>query len=157
MIYYTVFLNDLRNLKLFQDKKMKILALDLGDKWVGTAISDPLGMFARPYRTVELKELDAFLAEVIKLENIKKIIIGYPKTMKGTKSEQTKKVEHTKGELEKKFDMVPWELWDERLSSKRAEVVKKTKTKEDKKFSHSIAAAFILDSYLTYLQAHKSI
>ena len=136
---------------------MKILALDVGDKWTGTAISDPLGMFARPYKTVETKDLQNFLSEVIKKENVKKIVVGYPKTMKGTESQQTKKVKELADKLEKKFDVVQWKLWDERLSSKRAATVKKAKTKEDKKFSHSIAAAFILDSFLMYLQSRKTI
>ena len=37
---------------------MKILCLDLGDQWTGMAISDALGMFARPYQTVESAKLD---------------------------------------------------------------------------------------------------
>jgi len=136
---------------------MKILALDVGDRWTGSAISDPLGIIARPYKTIETKELEVFLSETIGNENIKKIIVGYPKTMRGTESEQTKKIKELKEKLEKKFDVVEWQLWDERLSSKRAGQLKKTQTKEDKKFSHSIAASFILDSYLSYVQVQKSL
>jgi len=136
---------------------MKILALDIGDRWTGSAVSDPLGIIARPYKTVETKELELFLSEVIGSENVKKIIVGYPKTMKGTESEQTKKIKKIKENLEDKFDLIEWQLWDERLSSKRAERLKKSQSKEDKIFSHSIAASFILDSYLAYLQAQKKI
>ena len=136
---------------------MKILALDVGDKWTGIAISDPLGMLARPYQTVETDKLENFLSDIIKNENIKKIIVGHPKTMKGAQSAQTRKIEEAKLSLEKQFDMVEWKLWDERLSSKRAEATKKIRSKGDKKFSHSVAAAFILDSYLTYLQIQKSL
>ena len=75
---------------------MKILALDIGDKWTGTAVSDPLGIIARPYKTVETKELEIFLSETIGSENIEKIIVGYPKTMRGTESEQTKKIRELK-------------------------------------------------------------
>ena len=134
---------------------MKILALDIGDVWTGTAICDPLGIIARPYKTVKSKELERFLTEIIDSERIKKVVVGYPKTMRGTESEQTKKIRGVKEGLEKKFDMVVWELWDERLSSKRAGQLKKATTKEDKRFSHSIAASFILDSYLTFIQAQK--
>jgi len=136
---------------------MKILALDIGDKWTGSAISDALGMFARPYKTVETKDLKVFLAEVIAAERIKAVVVGHPKTMRGTQSEQTKKIQEIKKQLEQKFAMVEWKLWDERLSSKRAAHTKKAKTKEDKRLSHSIAAAFILDSYLTFLHSQKGL
>jgi len=136
---------------------MKILALDVGDVWTGSAISDALGILARPYKTVPTAELELFLSETIGSERIQTIIVGYPKTMRGTESAQTKKVEEMKNKLEQQFDTVEWRLWDERLSSKRAASVKQAKTKEDKKMSHSIAAAFILDSYLTFIQAQKSL
>jgi len=136
---------------------MKMLALDIGDVWTGTAICDPLGIVARPYRTVKTKELEIFLSEVVDSERIKKVVVGYPKTMRGTESEQTKKIIVMKEKLENLFGQVEWVLWDERLSSKRAGQLKKTVTKEDKRFSHSIAASFILDSYLTFIQGQKSL
>lgn len=134
---------------------MKIMALDLGDRWVGTAISDPLGMFARPYKTVSAHDLKEFLFQTLGAENVSTVVVGYPKTMKGTESEQTKKVVALVEELKSIFDAVTWELWDERLTSKMALGVKKEKTKEDKLKGHSIAAAFILESYLMYLQNKK--
>jgi len=136
---------------------MKILALDVGDVWTGSAISDALGILARPHKTVPTADLELFLSETIGSERIQTIIVGYPKTMRGTESIQTKKVEEMKNKLEQQFDTIEWRLWDERLSSKRADSVKRAKTKEDKRMSHSIAAAFILDSYLTFIQAQKSL
>lgn len=129
---------------------MKVLALDLGDVWTGSAISDILGITSRPLKTVHTKDLDAFIEETIKSEPIKTIVIGYPKTLSGTESEQTKKVLAKKEELSKKFSSVQWVLWDERLSSKHAAKLKKSRTKEDKIRSHSIAAASILQTYLAY-------
>ena len=135
----------------------KIIALDLGDVWTGTAISDELGLLARPYQTVKTVSLEEFLEDILKKELIELIVIGNPRTMRGTMSEQTKKVHVLKDTLEKKFDMVSLILWDERLSSKRAASgTKKIMTKEEKVVSHSIAAAFILDSYLEYRRIHDS-
>lgn len=134
----------------------KILTLDLGDQWVGTAITDREQLFARPYKTVELNKLEEFLKETIKLEEIKQVIIGYPKTMGGKISDQTQKVINKKEELAKNFPDIEFILWDERLSSKRAQTVGKIKSKEDKIKSHSIAAAFILDTYLEYLKFQKN-
>lgn len=135
---------------------MKILALDLGDKWVGTAVCDPLWIFARPYKTVVLDQLDKFLKEVIDSENIKRIVVGYPKTMRGTESEQTKKIIQEKERLEKLFDSIEWVMWDERLSSQMASNLKAAKNKNDKMSSHSIAASFILESYLNYVRGLRA-
>ena len=136
---------------------MKILALDLGDKWVGSAISDELGITCRPYETIEKKDLDSFLSKILLQENIKKVIVGHPKTLAGRESTQTQKITNEKNKLEKKFNMVngtsiDWILWDERLSSKRAEgsLGKKYKDQKGKRESHSIAAAFILQTYLDF-------
>ena len=132
----------------------KALALDLGDAWTGIAISDALGIVARPHSTVATKEISGALKNIVAQENIGTIVVGYPKTMKGLESAQTKKVVEQKEALEKEFPQVSWLLWDERLSSKRADAVrieqgKKEKTKEEKLLGHARAAAFILDSYLS--------
>lgn len=134
---------------------MKILALDLGDVHTGTAISDALGMLARPYKTTPTVDLEKFLINLLKIENIKTIVVGLPKTMRGTISEQTQKVINAKEELEKKFPDITWVLCDERLTSKQADNLKKGTTKEDKIKSHSLAAAFILTTYLDSLAFSK--
>lgn len=136
---------------------MKLLGLDIGDRWTGVAISDPLGMFARPYQTVETTQLPDFLQKTIKEESIQTIVVGYPKTLKDTESEQTKKITLAVEQLKKTFPNVKWQLWDERLTSKQAEKIKKSRTKEEKRKSHSIAAALILGSYLDHLAFKKSL
>jgi putative Holliday junction resolvase len=132
---------------------MKILALDLGDRWVGSALSDGLGITCKPYQTVELVDVVTFLLDVIKREGVRTIIVGYPKTLSGGQSLQTEKVAKFAKQLEQKIGAkqehtITWILWDERLSSKRAQEVHHAVTQEDKRKSHSIAAAFILQSYL---------
>lgn len=141
---------------------MRILALDLGDKWVGTALSDGLGITCKPYKTVTLPNLPSFLQEIIPQERITTVVIGYPKTFSGGQSDQTRKIVAEKEKLEQQFGLVnevpiTWLLWDERLSSKRAqELVQKARTPEEKQKSHSIAAAFILQNYLDHLALMKS-
>lgn len=131
---------------------MRILALDLGDVWVGTALSDPLKITASPYETVKRGDLDSFLKKIFTEQMIEIVVVGYPKTMgQGTESEQTKKIVAMKEQLEQTFSKVRWVLWDERLSSKRADQLRKGYSKEDKIKSHSIAAAFILQGYLDHL------
>lgn len=134
---------------------MKILALDIGDRWVGTALSDILKITCKPYKTVELKDLINFLTQIFQEDEIEIVVVGYPKTFSGTESEQTLKILKIKENLENKFkDLnINFISWDERLSSKRASNIqgKSTKNKQDKIDSHSIAAAFILQSYLDSL------
>jgi len=129
---------------------MRIIGLDIGDQWTGIAISDEIGLLARPYTTIKASELESFLTNIIEKEKIKKIVIGYPITMRGTVSEQTKKIERIKENLEQKFPTVSFIFQDERLSSKQAATLKKSKTKEEKLASHARAAAFILSSYLEF-------
>ena len=129
---------------------MKLLGLDLGDQWTGIAISDSLGMFARPYQTIASSELDVELEALFKKENITSVVVGIPTTMKGGVSEQTQKVLDRKKLLEARFPNYTWAGWDERLSSKQAEKLRHAKTREEKLQSHALAAAFILQSYLDY-------
>lgn len=134
---------------------MKIMALDLGDAWVGVALTDPLRFFAKPYTTIPALELEEKLQNIFTKEKISIVVVGYPKTMQGTESNQTKLVVATKEKLEQLFPHVTWVLWDERLSSKQARSLKNPKNKTEKLEQHAIAAAIILESYLPYAQAQE--
>lgn len=129
---------------------MKVLGLDIGGAWVGSALSDAAGITCRPYRTVRFEELNLFLKDLLKKEPITKVVVGHPVTVGGGKSDQTKEIEDIFENLKKQFSHiegkdVEWMLWDERFSSKRAQAILK---KGDMQKEHSIAAAFILQSYL---------
>lgn len=141
---------------------MKLLALDIGDVWVGTALSDAAGIICKPYRTTKLENLDSFLQEVLANEYVRKVVVGHPVTVGGNKSEQTKSIETLFDQLKEKFaavsgEAVTWILWDERFSTKRAQQTmggRRARKKESKTEEHSIAAAFILQSYLDYKAIH---
>ena len=132
---------------------MKIMALDLGDAWVGVALTDPLQFFAKPYKTFAASDLIPCLEETFAKEKISIVVVGYPKTMQGTESDQTRIVVATKEKLELLFPQFQWVLWDERLSSKQARSIKSPKNKEEKLQQHAIAAAIILESYLPFITA----
>jgi len=135
---------------------MKVLGLDLGDRWVGIAISDGLQMTCRPLKTATVDTAVNELIQIFKQEHIEKIIVGLPTTMRGTSSEQTEKIKQQANSLLQELNTkikknIPHEFCDERLSSKRAQSVmieKNTQKKGDKNKEHSIAAAFILQNYL---------
>lgn len=130
---------------------MKVLSLDLGDVWTGTALSDPLKIIARPYQTIKTSDLVSFLHALFLKENIDTIVVGYPRTMRGTESLQTKKIVLHKEMLEKEFPEKKCLLWDERLSSKGAKIIQRQNSKTDSNREHSIAAALILETYLQFL------
>ncbi|MGB8467899.1 MAG: Holliday junction resolvase RuvX [Candidatus Babeliales bacterium] len=129
---------------------MKIIGLDVGDSWTGIAVSDALGISAKPFKTVATSTLEEALRALLQQTAIAAIVIGLPKTMRGTHSAQTDKVAAYAQQLQQLFPDTPIHPWDERLSSQRAQELKPAKNKEEKLQSHAIAAAFILQSYLDY-------
>lgn len=143
---------------------MKVMALDIGNVWVGSAISDLLGITCKPYQTVKLELIDGFLEVVFKKESIGTVVVGHPITVGGNSSIQTKQIEEVFQKLKKQFECVgdlhiKWILWDERFSTKRALGILSQSKKHDRKANsikeHSLAAAFILQSYLDGKALHE--
>jgi len=132
---------------------MRILALDLGDVWVGTALSDPLGIVCRPLKTVKRGELIAFLTTAIDQHDVSKILVGFPAGTDGQETEQSKKTYEFFLRCREQFPFVTWELLDEYLTSQLAtqhqQTVKRQRLSSQSKLeSHSLAAAFLLKDYL---------
>lgn len=125
----------------------------MGDVWVGTAISDALGITCRPYKTVKRPELFTFLQDALTTEKVGTVIVGLPTTLAGTESEQTRKTLAVFEELQQKFSTITWKLLDERLTSQQAiehqrDVKKQRRSAQSKQEVHSLAAAFILKEWL---------
>jgi putative Holliday junction resolvase len=133
----------------------KIAALDLGDQWVGIALSDSTRIIAKPYTTVTLQEFDAKLKQLFEDEDIGTVVVGYPRTMHGAESAQTIKIKEHFNVLKEQWPQKKWIQWDERLSSQRASSLQKGFSREEKIKSHARAAAFILDSYLLHCSMHS--
>lgn len=136
---------------------MRILAIDYGEKRIGIAVSDPLGITAQPFATLDNDgtELEK-IAGIIKDKEVTKIIIGLPLRLDGTQSESSMKVLAFVELLKKSLpaELTEIELIDERFSSKEinSRLVefdvsrKKRKTSVDK-----LAATLILETYLARL------
>ncbi|MBM3886460.1 Holliday junction resolvase RuvX [Candidatus Dependentiae bacterium] len=136
----------------------KLLGLDLGDAWVGVAISDFLKIVAKPLKSYATSSFDEALLQLLSQESIETIVVGLPVTVGGgTDSDQTKKIRLEAKRLgslvaERGFSQIQWVLWDERLSSKRAAALSKgPQSKEEKLMQHAKAAAFVLQNYLDHL------
>jgi putative Holliday junction resolvase len=135
---------------------LKILGLDLGERWVGVAISSISGTLAFPVETVEVSDLVDFLPTFVKKNQIVKIVAGIPYRSDGSMGPQAvrldeileKTKEATKDLLPTNFE---WIKWDECLTSAGALEVLHENNKsirKNKKQEHAIAAALILESFL---------
>jgi len=120
---------------------MKILGVDYGGKWIGLAISDDERRLAFAYKTLENDtRLFSILNEIVKKEEIYKIVIGLPLNKQMKPTEQTVETEHWASELIKKVE-VPIDFENEIFTSKAAD-------KLGAKNQHAAAAAIFLQSYL---------
>lgn len=134
----------------------RVLGLDIGDKTIGVAVSDPTGMLAQGVTTIfrESNKKDyAKLEEFISKFNVDKVVVGLPKNMNNTLGPQGEKTIKFATKLGNKF-RVEIIYQDERLTSVSAEriLIEGNVRREDRKsYIDKIAATFILQSYLDYL------
>jgi putative Holliday junction resolvase len=135
---------------------LRILGLDYGEKRIGVAVCDELGMTAQGLPTLirQTKKHDLeILSRWIQDYSIQKIVIGYPLRLDGSEGIQCEKVNRFTRLLEKTF-LLPVMKWPETLSTKEAEEIlmssgvgwRKRKEKVDQ-----LAACLILQSYLDNL------
>ena len=131
----------------------RFLAIDHGHKRVGFAISDPLGIIAKPFKTITYKHTDDLCDQIKTIINEKEIIcvvLGLPKGMKGNDTLQTKHVLEF-AEILKTQINIPINMEDERLSSVSAEkalIQQRVKTGHNKGRIDETAAAIFLQQYL---------
>jgi len=134
---------------------MKRLGFDLGNKTLGVAISDEMGVFARGLDTIRFADRDFAAAlqkavELIQTNAIAEVVLGHPKNMNGTVGEQGKIAEQFAADLKQRVT-IPVVLWDERLTSKMAQsmmTAQNLRRKQKKADKDKMAAVIILQSYL---------
>jgi putative Holliday junction resolvase len=100
----------------------RILALDVGSKTIGLAVSDPLGITAQGLETIrrQNKRLDlGRLQDVVHDYGVAEIVVGFPLRMSGAEGVQAEKMRRFAEELRQRFQL-PVHLWDERLTSAEA-------------------------------------
>jgi putative Holliday junction resolvase len=131
----------------------RLLGLDVGNRRIGIAVSDLLGITAQGLDTLERrnKRYDLqHLARVIRDYNVSEIVVGLPRRLSGTDSAQTEKVFTFVEDLKKKFS-IPIHLWDERLTSAQANrFLKEAELSIEKRAAavDRIAAMLILQSFI---------
>ena len=95
----------------------RIIAIDYGAKRTGRAVTDPLGIIAQPLETVATHTLMDFLRGYIARESVERIIVGLPKQMDGSNSENFRRIEPFVNRLRKELPSIPVEYYDERFTS----------------------------------------
>lgn len=134
----------------------RVLGLDVGDVWIGVAISDALMLTAQPLMTIKResnKSVYDKIHDIIKENNIEKIVVGLPKNMNNTIGPQSEKVMKFAEKLKNKFG-IEIEYVDERMTTLMAEqvlIAGSVRRENRKKYIDKIAATYILQSYLDRL------
>ena len=98
------------------------MGLDPGERRVGVALSDELGLLATPLCILERRSWAtdiAALAQLVRTHDVAEIVVGYPKTLRGEIGPQARRAERFASELGRVVD-VPVRLWDERYSTAEA-------------------------------------
>ncbi|SCZ81750.1 Holliday junction resolvase RuvX [Acidaminobacter hydrogenoformans] len=138
------------------------MGLDVGDRTIGVAVSDGLGLTAQPRETirrVSIKEDIDRLVDLILENNIIKVVIGLPLNMNGTLGPQGEKTKAFAQKLEKKLKysdriegkQVEIVFWDERLTTSAAQraLIEVDMRREDRRqVVDTVAAVFILQNFM---------
>ncbi len=137
---------------------MRILALDIGTKRCGVAISDISNTLSSPYSTVsynsnDYKALGEVINKIIEEKKITDLVVGNPKNMDGSSGFATKRFDELKSYLN--LDNITVHLIDERLTTVFAQNILKengTKIKKGKKDLDVLSACLILEDFLKRLK-----
>ena len=138
---------------------MRILGIDYGDSRVGLAISDPLGITAQGLETIYHKGNDKVvlhrLEEIMIQYEVDKIVIGMPYHMNGTSSTRVEITNQFIHKLNCKFNKIPVETIDERLTTVAAHKTMnflEVNNRKKKDLVDTISAVYILEIFLNKMK-----
>jgi putative Holliday junction resolvase len=132
---------------------MRCLGLDVGDKRIGVALCDPLGILASPLTIIDRQDDSVAVEAIVRIidqKGVELIIVGLPVTMDGGIGAQAEKV-NTFAHTLRNSTKIPMEFIDERLSTFSAKQLIReagSRKRRGKKPDDAIAAAIILQRYL---------
>lgn len=133
---------------------MRIMGLDLGDKRIGVALSDPMGWTAQGLEVITSKgsgNADIMkIKEVARQHEVERVIVGLPRNMDGSPGPRAEKASAFAGRLAKALEL-PVEMWDERLTTVAAERIlleADVSRARRRQVIDKMAAALILQNYL---------
>ncbi|HHX87282.1 MAG TPA: Holliday junction resolvase RuvX [Firmicutes bacterium] len=141
---------------------MRILGLDLGQKRIGVAISDPLGITAQGLEVISCVDRQLAVDRILKIcrqYGVEKIVVGLPLRLDGTRGSAAEAAEQFKYLLAKTTGL-PAVSVDERLTSKAAEqalLEGDVRRKNRKAVRDMLAAVLILDTYLRMSKTSRGV
>lgn len=136
-----------------QDAGERLMALDLGEKQIGVAISDELQMIARSHSVIQRTSRAADFAQIetiVRTEGVAAIVVGLPVELDGVEGPLAHWVRDYAGALGQylRLDVT---FWDESFTSKQASASMRARgirARDQKEWIDAVAAAFILQDYL---------
>jgi putative Holliday junction resolvase len=133
----------------------RIIALDIGGKRTGIAVTDPMQMIATGLEGIDTKELVPYLKKYMLTEQVDGMVIGKPMQMNNTESESWEFIQSQSKLLEIAFPDLKIEFYDERFTSKIAlqsmKMAGAGKTDmKNKKTLDKVSAIILLQNYLAY-------
>lgn len=138
----------------------RILAIDYGRKRTGLAVTDPLRIIAGVLTTVETKQLERWLADYFKENDVDIIVLGKPSQMDGSPSETMRYIEPLAGRLRNAYPDKRVVLYDERFTSVLAHRTMLESgigkmARRDKALVDRISATIILQSFMESVEMIK--
>ncbi|MBE6213540.1 MAG: Holliday junction resolvase RuvX [Rikenellaceae bacterium] len=138
----------------------RILAIDYGRKRTGLAVTDPLRIIAGALATVETKQLERWLADYFKENDVDIIVLGKPSQMDGSPSETMRYIEPLAGRLRNAYPDKRVVLYDERFTSVLAHRTMLESgigkmARRDKALVDRISATIILQSFMESVEMTK--
>ena len=133
---------------------MRIMAIDYGDAHTGVAISDPTGLLAGTTTTIHSRKGGVVLEELKKLVDayrVEELVMGFPRNMDGTEGPRAERYRAFAEQVAGAAGLTPV-LWDERRTTIEAHAILHAggkKMKSHRKNVDAVAAALILEGYLT--------
>ena len=130
----------------------RILAIDFGERRIGLALSDPLGITAQGLPTIDtkkIKDVFTYIKDLVVEKDVVKLVVGMPRNMNGSIGPQGEKVKKFIQKLAHKTEAEVID-WDERLTSVQSlRSMREMGTKQKRKeVTDRISATLILQSYL---------
>jgi putative Holliday junction resolvase len=140
---------------------MRILALDVGEKTLGVAVSDPLLLTAQGIEVIRRTSLEKDLrrlAELVDQYQVTRFLVGLPKNMNGSLGPKAVSVQQLAAIVAERFPALEVVLWDERLSTvaaQRSLIEADVSRVKRRQVIDKMAAVFILQGYLDSLPKAK--